>query len=980
MVKMVLGAALFALACVQPPVVTPSRQPPPRREAPGTSPSSRAGVSPSEDRAPRPVRPGGYNIAELPLVSKVLFYARENYYDRERLVPQRMLRGALEFVQRDVPEFIVEFIPPSAPQRVVVTVSGESRSFGIDRVDAAWALRTKLQEIIRFAQPRLQPVSQEMEARRLLEIEMAAANGMLYTLDPHSVLLDQATYRGMRGTGAAVASIGVILDLDAQRRVRVRSVLPNAPAERAGLRPGDRIVRINDEPTANLTLQDALERLRGEVGSAVDLYVDRDGTRGQRKLRAERAFVVGASIDSGPRILTAPAGRVGPPAKIGYFHISHIVAGAADEVGRALGDFRLQHVAGIVIDLRGCPGGLYEQAVRVADAFIKKGTLASMVGVGARQRKDELAREDGSEPEVPVAVLVDRETASGAEIIAAALRNLNGALIVGEHTFGVGSVQVLFDVPSPIVSAGDPTASDKLGLKLTTAQFLTAGDVPLQLRGVTPDIELREVTSARLGERTLFWTQAPPPARAEATFEWALPPPVTPAAADHPAMALAYLGAPTAAGLSRSPGLTEDEPELPARGRFTGDDFAASFAAELLSRVLQPERAAMRAVASAFVTEVAAREDRRIVAAVAALGADWRGGARTSAPQLTFKIEPTNGGGVRAGSTVKLRGTVTNVGAIPAFRVSGVLDSNDPAFDRLEMPFGFVAPGSAKTFDLVVHISSTAATRSELVRAHLRDVVGVVPGAVAEATFDVQARPSPALSFTCRAVESGTAGAHLAHATPLKLAMRISNRGSVAAEQAEATLRRTTEASDDGVVVKVSRWSGAIAAGATADVSFTVNLPTEPRGGPVELELTLADAASEPISARVSISPPAQRDGTRPDAPWQLAPAIVMATPPVVTVRAPATASGASVHVAGEVSADTGARDVFIRVWNRAWKVPVRKVFYRSAPADTARLSFEADVPISPGSNLITVHGRDAQGIRAAETVVVLKKGDRPLP
>jgi C-terminal peptidase prc len=797
-------------------------------------------------------------------------------------------------------------------------------------------------------------------------------------------LLDQDTYSSMRAPGAMTGSIGILLDLDAQRRVRVLDVLPNAPAARAGLRSGDRIVRINDELTANLTLRDALERLKGEVGSAVDLYVDRDGVRGQRKFRPMRALVFAASIDPAPRILTAPAGRAGLPAKIGYFHIAHIGAGAADEVERALSDFRLQHVAGIVVDLRGCPGGLYQQAVRVADAFIKKGTLASMVGVGASQRKDEPAHEDGSEPEVPLAVIIDRETASGAEIVAAALHNLNGALLIGEHTFGVGSVQVLFDIPSPIVSGGAPTSSDKLGLKLTTAQMLTAGDVPLQLRGVTPDIELREVTSARLGERTLFWTEAPPPTRTEATYEQALPPSVTPAGADRPSMALAYLRAPTAAVLSRSPGLAEDQPELRALPAFTGDDFAASFAAELLSRVQQPERGAMRAVASAFVTEVAAREDRRIAAAVATLGADWRVGARTSAPQLTFKVEPTNGGAVRAGSTVTLRGTVTNVGATPAFRVYGVLGSDDPAFDRLELPFGFVAPGSAKTFDLAVHLSSTAASRSELVRAHLRDVVGVVPGAAAEAAFDVQARPSAALSFTCRAVEAGSAGARPGHSTSLKLAMRISNHGTVAAEHAEATLRRTKEVADDGAVIKVSRWSGAIAAGATADVSFIVDLPAPPRGGPIDLELALADAASEPISAGLSISSPAQRDAARPDAssdaPWEISPAIVMATPPVITVRAPATASGASVHVAGDVSADTGARDVFIRVWNRAWTVPVRKVFYRNAPADTARLPFEADVPISAGSNIITVHARDARGIRAAQTVVVLKKGDRPVP
>ena len=123
---------------------------------------------------------------------------RENYFDKNRLDPKRMLVGALDFVQRDVPEILIDRWPEHDPKQVTVKVNGQQRSFSIERVDAPWSLRTKLQEIFQFVQPNLQPVPEKEESRRLVEIEMAATNGMLYTLDPHSVLLDVETYKDMR--------------------------------------------------------------------------------------------------------------------------------------------------------------------------------------------------------------------------------------------------------------------------------------------------------------------------------------------------------------------------------------------------------------------------------------------------------------------------------------------------------------------------------------------------------------------------------------------------------------------------------------------------------------------------------------------------------------------------------------------------------------------------------------------------------------
>ena len=173
---------------------------------------------------------GKYDLSQLPIFSKTLFYVRENYFDKNRLDPKRMLVGALDFVQRDVPEILIDRWPEHEPKQVTVKVNGQQRNFSIERVDAPWSLRSTLQEIFRFVQPNLQPVPEKEEARRLVEIEMAATNGMLYTLDPHSVLLDVETYKDMRTqTQGKFGGLGIVIEMDKKNRITVKRPMPDTP-------------------------------------------------------------------------------------------------------------------------------------------------------------------------------------------------------------------------------------------------------------------------------------------------------------------------------------------------------------------------------------------------------------------------------------------------------------------------------------------------------------------------------------------------------------------------------------------------------------------------------------------------------------------------------------------------------------------------------------------------------------------------------
>ena len=296
-----------------------------------------------------------------------------------------MLVGALDFVQRDVPEILIDRWPEHDPKQVTVKVNGQQRSFSIERVDAPWSLRTTLQEIFRFVQPNLQPVPEKEEARRLVEIEMAATNGMLYTLDPHSVLLDVETYKDMRTqTQGKFGGLGIVIEMDKKNRITVKRPMPDTPAIRVGIKAKDHIVRINNESTMNMTLNEAVERLRGDVDTNVDVYVDRDSVAGREEVH-HHARVHPPAVD---RSAGARAGGPGRARASRRPRSATSTCSTSRPTAPAIWPTRWRcssasRSRGSSWTCAANPGGLYEQAQKVADAFIKCGHA----GVDGRRRR-----------------------------------------------------------------------------------------------------------------------------------------------------------------------------------------------------------------------------------------------------------------------------------------------------------------------------------------------------------------------------------------------------------------------------------------------------------------------------------------------------------------------------------------------------------------------------------------------------------------
>jgi carboxyl-terminal processing protease len=311
------------------------------------------------------------------------------------------------------------------------------------------------------------------------DLVYGAIDGLVARLDPHSAFLRPDAFKAMREeTSGEFDGLGLEVTIrDGQ--LTVVAPLADSPGERAGIRPGDRIVSIDGAPTKEMTLADAIRRMKGAAGLRIDLEIMREGFSSPQKLGLVRDRIRMQSVDW--RVLDAERGYA-------YVRVKAFQDRTDRALRRALDDARAslhKPVRGLVLDLRNNPGGLLDQAVRVADAFLPSGVIVTTEGRGKRNVEVERARERDTEPPYPVIVLVNKGTASASEIVAGALQDHGRAVIMGTQTFGKGSVQTIIEL------------EDGSGLKLTVARYYTPKHRSIQEAGITPDVVVADAAPRR---------------------------------------------------------------------------------------------------------------------------------------------------------------------------------------------------------------------------------------------------------------------------------------------------------------------------------------------------------------------------------------------------------------------------------------------------------------------------------------------------
>ena len=302
----------------------------------------------------------------------------------------------------------------------------------------------------------------------------AAMKGMLASLDPHSQFMDPADFKDMQddtrsrfnGLGIEVSVRGGLLT--------VITPMEDTPAAKAGILSGDQILRINGVSTEKMELQDAINVLRGAPGQKITLTVLRPATKELKDHVLERAEIKVQSV-KGARILDADFGG---SFKIGYVRLVQFNEPTAEDLEKALDELQKQGMQALVLDLRNNPGGLLNSAVDVCAQFLPPNTtVVSTQGRVASQQNDYATSATGKQrPRFPLAVLINEGSASGAEIVAGAMKDLKRGILVGETTFGKGSVQNVMQLP------------DGSALRLTTAQYYTPSKQIIHAHGVVPNI------------------------------------------------------------------------------------------------------------------------------------------------------------------------------------------------------------------------------------------------------------------------------------------------------------------------------------------------------------------------------------------------------------------------------------------------------------------------------------------------------------
>jgi carboxyl-terminal processing protease len=310
-----------------------------------------------------------------------------------------------------------------------------------------------------------------VEEKDSKELIYGAIRGMMNTLDPHSSFLSPEEFKDLEiETSGIFSGIGIEITLK-DGFLTVVSPIEGTPADKAGLSPGDKILQIDEKNTKNMTLNDAVRLIRGQKGTKVILMILHEGAKEPQKFTIVREVIPIKSVKS--KMLEEG---------YGYVRISTFQDKTTDDFLTALKKLESTDkggLKGLVLDLRNDPGGLLNEAIKIADVFLDSGVIVSIQGRTREQNQKFLAHPNKEPHTYPLVVLVNEGSASASEIVAGALQDQKRAIILGTQTFGKGSVQTIIPL------------EDNSGIKLTTARYYTPSGRSIQAKGITPDILIK---------------------------------------------------------------------------------------------------------------------------------------------------------------------------------------------------------------------------------------------------------------------------------------------------------------------------------------------------------------------------------------------------------------------------------------------------------------------------------------------------------
>lgn len=904
-------------------------------------------------------------IDEETLFELALPKVEQLYLHPDAIDPTEMARAGIQAMEAIGPRVLVL---ETAPGELQVQVDARTQTFRIDDVTDLTGLRHRLEEVVAFA------VAGEsgLDAEAL---RVEALDGLLRTIDRHSRLivggrLDEfdTRYKGtLVGIGARIG----------RRAGFLRVLLPfaDAPAGRAGLQAMDIISHIDGQSTAAMSVEDAVDRIRGPEGVPVLLTIQRDGEEGRRVFVIVREKVLVPSVES-ERL----------DGGVGYVVIDHFSQKTSEEFASHVEAMsQAGELRGIIIDLRGNTGGSMRQSARIVNAFVEEGVLIRTEGRGNKPVKNLTPRVVAAKKsklfDGPVAVLVNSRTASGSEIVAGGLKFLERSITIGTQSFGKGTVQKVYALR---------TTGQRASLKLTVARYLLPDDAYINSVGVTPDVVTGQVwLDAR--EPTLPDAFREPPAnRGAGAGNGGLD------ARKNPGSGRAVLDEGINAGAvlrlwyprvldgwsqgddddSAEPTSGERPPGWADHPGEAGDDLFNDMELRLAYEVLRAAPADARReelldLAAPIVAEWQIEQGRRMQEAAAARALRWapsknpswmdRAPARAErrqqelqapppAVEATLHLPEAFEAGADAVATLVVKNT--SGGALQHLRAR--VESSTDILDGASFLIGDLDRGDTGRWELPLTISTGAPTRLDDWRLYLLDDSGPLGGPFLGVTATRGKRgPDLALKVSSAATpqEDGS----------VVIEASVSVRNESPGEATDVRVRFAEPADDDIERIERFRQTGVLKQGESETLTLSLRVRNPASHPDVEIRLRATDGRSGE-STTVALHLPSS--GASPPTPWL--------SPPTVTLRTPRDESlargGVDYRVQGEVTSKLGLAYVEVQLGHD-------KIFSRSAEErhdKPTSIEFDAPAVLERGPNRVLVKARTADGVEIARSWWVL--------
>ncbi|MBN2724201.1 MAG: PDZ domain-containing protein [Deltaproteobacteria bacterium] len=624
---------------------------------------------------------------ELMDLKFTIFYVSQRYLEPSRVDASAMFMSGLENAARTTPEIMVR----KNNNTIEVEVMGKVKRFN-GKITSVLYLMESFSDVYDFLKAHLPP-----DVKRS-NVEYSMIIGMLETLDPHTNFMPPDIFKEMKiHHSGAFGGLGIVVAV-CGGKLSVLKVLPSGPAFRTGLKPGDAIISIDGQITENLSLQEAVKRLRGEVGDPVSVVVKRDGKK-VHTYNVTREIIAFDGVSS--RSIDSSAG------KLGYIKIKSFQMPTSKQVKNAIIDLKKQKIRGLILDLRDNGGGLLRSAIEIVNYFLDSGTIVAQVTKNTSRRGRREYRADFTSTifKGPLVVLVDEGSASASEIVAGSLKYSGRALVIGSRTFGKGSVQDVIEYPADSA------------LKITISQYLTFGDISIQGVGIVPDVELHEVNidKKKRGRPVIYYTYGK-----ESMKESSLKSSLKAARKDIGAKSTYKVWA-----------LTPPPKSMPFRCHYCGqdpdDDYSADRDAFIFDGAIKTARTALevyrgkqihRNIALVKIKPALEKfqleQDRKIGAKLKkVMKIDWSDGKNKDVtPSLSVSLKSIRKS-VNSSSWAKLQLTVKNTGKTPVHRLRAVIKSSNPRLNFQEVLFGMLAPGRESKKFIEVKIPRGVSQRTD---------------------------------------------------------------------------------------------------------------------------------------------------------------------------------------------------------------------------------------------------------------------------